>query len=283
MLLCFVIWWDVHRATFEQKRVVRPVLLATFFFLVAAPFVEYPLLIVHLCFIFIFLPSRPPEEITVIMIYYERFVFHLLTRLLNATIPRCFLSCPGSGVLAGITQACFEHCSSQGGTNTHFGTEYSVECFCGDDSQIDKHQDQAETPTCDMDCSGDADETCGGTNAMTVYKITDRPVDTPAPTPSGTSYDSLECYAENEGDMIMRLHKKSSSDINSKVSCRFCGSLFTYSFLEAGAGASFFDGVFNAQPSSSVSQVLPLVSVMPLHLFIGIPLVFGPFCILCRQ
>ena len=42
-----------------------------------------------------------------------------------------------------------------------------MKCWCGDDSDYDRHG----TAVCDMDCTGDASETCGGRNAMSVYDI----------------------------------------------------------------------------------------------------------------
>lgn len=74
-------------------------------------------------------------------------------------------------------QYCFELCS-QDATNTHFGTQFSSECFCVNDpdrESIDKFIN--EPANCDMTCSGDSDEICGGFNAMSVYEIVARLVD----------------------------------------------------------------------------------------------------------
>ena len=46
------------------------------------------------------------------------------------------------------------------------GTQYSKECFCGD--SYDKY---GPADNCDMACSGDASQTCGGTWALQVYEI----------------------------------------------------------------------------------------------------------------
>ena len=44
------------------------------------------------------------------------------------------------------------------------GTQWSKECFCGDE-----YQNYGEADNCDMPCSGDKTEICGGNWAMNIY------------------------------------------------------------------------------------------------------------------
>ncbi|CAM9941086.1 unnamed protein product [Sphacelaria rigidula] len=59
-------------------------------------------------------------------------------------------------------EACAEFCEGW----TYFGLEWSEKCFCGlatDDPSA------LGTATCDMPCSGDSSQTCGGSLALSVY------------------------------------------------------------------------------------------------------------------
>ena len=68
-------------------------------------------------------------------------------------------------------QLCFDICS-QDGANTHFGTQYGVECFCADDAELESINKYVDEPAeCDYECSGDDAEYCGGYYAISVYEI----------------------------------------------------------------------------------------------------------------
>lgn len=68
-------------------------------------------------------------------------------------------------------QLCFDICS-QDGANTHFGTQYGVECFCADDPELESINKYIDEPAeCDYECGGDGGEYCGGYNAISVYEI----------------------------------------------------------------------------------------------------------------
>ena len=45
------------------------------------------------------------------------------------------------------------------------GTQYSKECFCG--NEYDRY---GEADNCDMTCSGEKDQICGGSWAMSVSR-----------------------------------------------------------------------------------------------------------------
>lgn len=116
--------------------------------------------------------------------------------------------------LTSLSQTCFNRCND--GSNTHFGTQNSKECFCGDGSQLDKHHDPSNKPTCNLECAGDASETCGGERAMTVYRFTDEVPPTPARFDPGHSYTSMGCFADNKKGRVMKW-AKDASDMTAEV------------------------------------------------------------------
>ncbi|KAL2271984.1 hypothetical protein VTJ83DRAFT_1355 [Remersonia thermophila] len=50
-----------------------------------------------------------------------------------------------------------------------FGLEFSSECFCGDEVHANSTLAQLDSE-CSMACTGNATETCGGSNRISVYK-----------------------------------------------------------------------------------------------------------------
>ncbi|KAK4106431.1 WSC-domain-containing protein [Parathielavia hyrcaniae] len=59
---------------------------------------------------------------------------------------------------------CVEYCASKGFSMA--GTEYGGECYCGDSLSPLEKIDESK---CAMACKGDADQTCGGDWALTLY------------------------------------------------------------------------------------------------------------------
>jgi len=63
----------------------------------------------------------------------------------------------------GLTlESCAHYCSNF----TYFGVEGSVECYCGQTLS----SSAVETPDCNLPCSGDNAQLCGGASAISVYK-----------------------------------------------------------------------------------------------------------------
>ncbi|CAM9145257.1 unnamed protein product [Ectocarpus sp. 12 AP-2014] len=69
----------------------------------------------------------------------------------------------------GISSASMtaEICSAACAGSAYYGTQYSVECWCGAEGA---DYDANGAGVCDMPCGGDADEICGGFYAMSVYE-----------------------------------------------------------------------------------------------------------------
>jgi hypothetical protein len=62
------------------------------------------------------------------------------------------------------TQLCISTCRDKG--FSHAGTQYSSYCFCGN-----KFGASGKSDNCNAKCTGNRDETCGGTWANSVYKV----------------------------------------------------------------------------------------------------------------
>ncbi|CAN0251738.1 unnamed protein product, partial [Ectocarpus fasciculatus] len=73
-------------------------------------------------------------------------------------------------------QICLGICSDA--SYTHFGTQYGKECWCTGSLGTTE-----SSTACDFPCAGDADEICGGYDALTLYEIVS---DTPSPTDDPT-------------------------------------------------------------------------------------------------
>jgi hypothetical protein len=72
----------------------------------------------------------------------------------------------GVPVTSGMTVGrCVDACQKKG--YSYAAVEYSTECFCG--SAINSPSVKAKEAECNMKCSGDSSQTCGGGNRMNVY------------------------------------------------------------------------------------------------------------------
>ncbi|EJD37468.1 WSC-domain-containing protein, partial [Auricularia subglabra TFB-10046 SS5] len=76
--------------------------------------------------------------------------------------------------------SCIATCSVQG--YTHAGVEDGMECYCG--NGVEDDVESAQISECDVPCSGDASQKCGGDWRIALYTSgsSDRP---PTPLPSG--------------------------------------------------------------------------------------------------
>ncbi|CAN0338224.1 unnamed protein product, partial [Hapterophycus canaliculatus] len=52
------------------------------------------------------------------------------------------------------------------------GVEYSQECFCRNNKKY-RRLGELESSECNMKCAGDDTKTCGGSNAIEVFRIED--------------------------------------------------------------------------------------------------------------
>ncbi|CAM9959471.1 unnamed protein product [Pylaiella littoralis] len=89
-------------------------------------------------------------------------------------------------------EICFNICND--GTNTHFGTQYYTECWCGVDPDLTKNGDNLLIGECDATCAGTTDdEKCGGYDKISAYVIGD------ATAYQGCYRDALPRAMDSEG------------------------------------------------------------------------------------
>lgn len=70
-----------------------------------------------------------------------------------------------------LSQLCMTVCRDQG--KMYSGTQYSAECFCGDEDtdHLTHGECDGEMCKCDYPCAGDENEICGGYWSMNVREL----------------------------------------------------------------------------------------------------------------
>ncbi|KAG9238758.1 putative glyoxal oxidase precursor [Amylocarpus encephaloides] len=106
------------------------------------------------------------------------------------------LSGPGtaSGTLM-TDEYCIAYCDQQG--YIYAGTEYSSECFCG--NAIGATGAVAPSTDCNMGCSGNSTEVCGGGGRLTLFWNGQDPPPGPSTNPGTSGYGFFGCYTEGNG------------------------------------------------------------------------------------
>lgn len=93
-----------------------------------------------------------------------------LSRLISLRFPRSFHCLFRRRKL---TQFCRAQCEGQG--FDYYSTQFARECWCGSGAPEDtynRYEELDEATGCDMPCTGDANESCGGHLAASVYAYT---------------------------------------------------------------------------------------------------------------
>ena len=83
-----------------------------------------------------------------------------------------------------------ETCAAACDGYDYFGTEYSGECYCGNTINTGSALVAGSTPAqtlCDMTCSGNASEYCGGPSRLNMYQFNAAAVSTATATASATA------------------------------------------------------------------------------------------------
>ncbi|CAM9763309.1 unnamed protein product, partial [Sphacelaria rigidula] len=87
--------------------------------------------------------------------------------------------------------------------SAYFGTQFGKECYCGPASD---DFDSLGEATCTMSCSGDANETCGGRLAISVYEY--------------TGYAG--CFMDNVTDRVLTGSSFVDNDMTAEVCAELC-------------------------------------------------------------
>ncbi|CAM9395437.1 unnamed protein product [Ectocarpus sp. 4 AP-2014] len=93
------------------------------------------------------------------------------------------------------TELCANECKGF----AFFGLQWGRECWCGTSDDYDKHG-RVEDDSCDFQCSGDAEEICGGFYKMQTYAFEGSSSPSPPP-PSSTAGGAFTCDGILKGDV----------------------------------------------------------------------------------
>ncbi|CAN0001564.1 unnamed protein product, partial [Sphacelaria rigidula] len=124
----------------------------------------------------------------------------------------CWTDEIGNRVLSGAflkadPEMTTEKCATECIGSTYFGTEYAEEqCFCG--SSIDNPAVHGVSTDCDMPCSGDSSQLCGGRYAINVFKY--------------TNYRSLGCFADDAPGRVLSAATFQVPDMTTDMCAELC-------------------------------------------------------------
>ena len=99
---------------------------------------------------------------------------------------------------SGLTAAsCVAFCSSQGYSVA--GTEYSAECYCGSTLPAEA----GDASSCNMPCSGDSTQACGGPDRLSVYAQGGDAFEPCGTNPGVGGFVSTGCVADSQAQRTL--------------------------------------------------------------------------------
>ena len=110
-----------------------------------------------------------------------------------------------------------EKCANACAQFKYFGIEYGRECYCG--NSINDGSVEAQLEDCSFACPGDATESCGAGNRLTLYTRTTDPE-----VPTLTTYSSRGCYAEPPNGRALVAQVTGAPDMTVEQCATFCGN-----------------------------------------------------------
>ncbi|KAK3944359.1 putative fungistatic metabolite [Diplogelasinospora grovesii] len=129
----------------------------------------------------------------------------VLPAVLAQTFYGCYTEGSSSRALTGAqtvnytsmtVEVCETYCT--GLTFSIWGLEYGGECYCG--NELSTGSFQSFSTDCTMSCGGNATETCGGPNRLSLYgSSTEAPAVTLDPHAAVNATEFLGCYTEGVG------------------------------------------------------------------------------------
>ncbi|KAL3419704.1 WSC domain-containing protein [Phlyctema vagabunda] len=147
---------------------------------------------------------------------------------------------------------CLEFCSG----SKFAGVEWSKECYCGD--TLDSTSLQINATECDMTCSGNQYEICGGGSALNVYTLKN----TPSSATSSSSQISTATSSTVSESATLSLSSSSSQSslTSSPMSSTTASSLISSSSIQFPSTSSFTISKSSTLSLSSSSSQSSLIS-----------------------
>ncbi|KAJ7122651.1 galactose oxidase [Mycena crocata] len=158
----------------------------------------------------------------------------------------CYTDSANTRTLTGVATAdivnmtvenCIGFCDSR--QFIFAGVEFMLECYC--DNFIEPSGIAAPIAECDLPCTGDSEESCGGANRLNIFWSGIEPPPPPATPPFIGEWESLGCFSDNVDGQGRALIN--AVDVVGQVSLESC----TSACFEAGmplSGAEFANQCF---------------------------------------
>ncbi|KAF2459249.1 hypothetical protein BDY21DRAFT_204088 [Lineolata rhizophorae] len=99
-----------------------------------------------------------------------------------------------------------------------FGTEYGVECYCG--NELDEDSSLAALSDCSMACGGNAEEMCGAGYRLSVYENSDYE---PVGHGDVAGYEYEGCFEDSVDDRVLNGGFMASDDLTAESCADYCG------------------------------------------------------------
>lgn len=116
----------------------------------------------------------------------------------------------------------------------YFGVEYGQECYCGD--TINTGSVSTTSSDCDMDCSGNKWQICGGHSRLNMYEMNStlyKAAFIPTVYAGDSLFQSIGCYTEATGKRALSSKSYSSSTNMTAQNCEaYCGANYAYFGVE---------------------------------------------------
>jgi hypothetical protein len=130
----------------------------------------------------------------------------------------------------------------------YFGVEYSSQCFCGD--SFVNPTSQVALDSCNMPCTGDEDEMCGGGDLLNIFQGVAPVVPPSNPTISGYTYQG--CYSDDVGARVLDAQIQMAWEEMTIENCAaFCTG---YTYFGAEWGQECYCGDSFVNPTSKLGQ-----------------------------
>jgi len=123
-----------------------------------------------------------------------------------------------AGYLAGpdmTYEVCAAHCTGHG----YFGVEYGAECFCGD---VLEGGSTEQTSGCDMTCSGDTAEICGGSAHMSLFATDTATPATTVMNPTISNYTYAGCWTDSVATRVLTGNSKADDLMTVEMCAQHC-------------------------------------------------------------
>ncbi|KAM0335804.1 hypothetical protein ACHAQA_000854 [Verticillium albo-atrum] len=186
--------------------------------------------------------SRPPTTSTTTTVASPTPSLYRRQTIGSYNLVSCWSEPSGARALSGATFAydgmTLESCMGNCTGFDYWGTEYGRECYCG--NALQGNSAAAPLAECDMSCSGDRTQYCGGGNRLELYRTTATRTSTTTSAAAGPTrvanvgrFVRVGCQTDATGVRALNDAATAGDDMTLEKCADFC-SAFTYFGAEYG-------------------------------------------------